>query len=58
MSLLPRRTSGPGLHQTDLSNYTPNDFSSLVPTKFLLSASLDKEFWLREMDHSSEEVAD
>ena len=40
------------------SNYTPNDFSSLVPTKFLLSASLDKEFWLREMDHSSEEVAD
>ena len=36
------------------SNYTPNDFSSLVPTKFLLSASLDKEFWLREMEHSPE----
>ena len=26
------------------SNYTPNDFSSLVPTKFLLSASLAPGF--------------
>ena len=36
------------------SNYTPNDFSSLVPTKFLLSSSLADEFWLREVDHEDE----
>ena len=36
------------------SNYTPNDFSSLVPTKFLLSSSLAEEFWLRERDHEDE----
>ena len=36
------------------SNYTPNDFSSLVPTKFLLSASLAQEFWLREVEHQVE----
>ena len=36
------------------SNYTPNDFSSLVPTKFLLSSSLASEFWLREVEHTED----